>query len=552
MSEPLNVKIAQVDKLIRDEHIRQVTSNFIKSSSSNEFHPEGLFSEEIFGEIASERRLVSFGYIKLNTKVFHPRVYKNLLQLKRFYGDVLSSRSYARFDEKIGDFVTASEDEQDAGTGFLFFMKYYNSIQFKESPSLDRNDKIEILKKYKDDVIVDKWLVIPAGIRDIQLEDDNQTQEDINKFYSSLINLSNAIPEQGKNNKLYDGVRYSIQRKLVEIVEYIENILSGKTGFLQKKYGARNLALGTRNVATSASFDKESIQSDQFLSVDESMMGTFQTTKCFQPAVIYQLKTLFFDNVFDMSASQISVINTKDYTLGYIPITETEKDKFLTSKGLDNIINLCKDPHFRKKPIEVIGDDKKHYYLFMVYDLGDKLYYFRSSSDFKAFYEELGGDKFDSKYVRPLTYLEMLYVCAWMVALDKHVLVTRYPALGTESIYPSKVHVASTTPARSIELKIVFEDTPGVVLPEYPILSNRAMDSFVTHPTKWNGLGLDFDGDMINVCGVLTEEANKEIDEHLNRLESIIRADGSLAINGGVDLINLTFLNLSTMDNKSA
>ena len=45
--------IIDVDKYINENHVQEVTSYYIHEPGTNNFHPEGLFSEEIFGKLIS-------------------------------------------------------------------------------------------------------------------------------------------------------------------------------------------------------------------------------------------------------------------------------------------------------------------------------------------------------------------------------------------------------------------------------------------------------------------------------------------------------------------
>ena len=53
MALPVNISLMNVDAFIDQHQCKQVTSLFIRESSSDEFHHDGLFSEDIFGQIGS-------------------------------------------------------------------------------------------------------------------------------------------------------------------------------------------------------------------------------------------------------------------------------------------------------------------------------------------------------------------------------------------------------------------------------------------------------------------------------------------------------------------
>ena len=61
-------------------------------SKPGEFHPEGLFSEVIFGPEESVERKKTFSYVNLNANVIHPTAYGVLVKLDMKIQEFLSSR----------------------------------------------------------------------------------------------------------------------------------------------------------------------------------------------------------------------------------------------------------------------------------------------------------------------------------------------------------------------------------------------------------------------------------------------------------------------------
>lgn len=547
---PLNIYILDYDKHIRDRQLKQVTATFIHAPSSDMFHPEGLFSEEIFGEVVSPNRMITEGWIGLRCKVFHPQIYHNILTLKAAYADIISGKSYAVFDHTIHDFVPADENAEGANTGYTFFLNHFKDIVFNESESLTRRDRITIVERYGDLLYVDKWLVTPAGLRDLKTDRGRSKSDDINGLYSSLINYTRALPDRGNPPAIFDNIRYSIQRKLVDIEAYIENILEGKTGFFQGKYGKRSIALGTRNVISPSKMSAPTLDSPQFLKATETKVPLFQAAKGFTPLVIYQMKNLFFNQVVSSSTDQISVIDPTTYRLEYKIITEEEKDKFLSSDGLRNLINLYRDVEFRTRPVTIFDMDGNRYYLFLVYDDGDVIYHFRSLSEFREWYREEKKQELDETKLRPLSYMELLYITTYVASMDKHVQITRYPVLIVGSSYVSKVHLVSTEPSRVVKVQQPSANME-FMLPHYPILGRGSIDSTQLHPSRLNaavGLGGDFDGDTVSVNPILSKEANEECKKYLEGIGNLVRPDGTLSYGGATDLISLTFYNLSIIN----
>lgn len=551
--DPIKLSILDYDQRIKDKGYKEVSSNFIHETSSNKFHPDGLFSEEIFGQVTSPERLVRNGYIELHTSVFHPRIFKILKSLKGLYEEILSGKSYAGFNSQTGDFEKASVDDMEAepnslpwvevGTGFSFFMKYFQRLNIKPTESISRNDKLLLLSKYRNKVSVTKWLVIAAGQREYQ-EDakGGGSSEEINKLYSSLLRLTKAIPPKSETSPIFDTIRYAIQCKINDIHEYVIDFLDGKSGFVQRKYGYRKLAYATRNVITSPNMAALSPSSPQFHDLFESKIPLFQAAKAFQPLVVFNLKEQFFNVIFNISSNNVSLIDWNTNELVYKEISETEKNRFLLSDEIVDIINLYRNHKVRFKPVRAQDIDGKFYKLYMMYDTGKDIWIYRNTEEFKQNIEA-AGYKFDEKYVRDFTYADMLYISTFFATQGRNVTITRYPAIEPGSIFPSKVHLVSTKPGRIV----TFRSTNGndFTFPEYPIIGARSVDSTILHPSRLAGLDADFDGDTISVNGVMSKEANDECNNYYNSLGSLIDINGTLLVNIDTDLINWITFNLT-------
>jgi len=488
--QPLNIQIMDIEKYIKERDILPVTSSFAKESDGS-LHPDGLFSEDIFGEYGSSERLARFGYIDLRCKVIHPRLFNSIMRLKRFYQEVCSGREYAVFDTTTMDFEKALPEDPGADTGYQFFFKHVKDIKHKETDSLARNTRIRVIEKFKDRLFISKHLVLPAGIRDIKLEEAYSTTEEINKLYGGLLHLTMAMPEKGYTNPIYNTLRYAIQRKIGAIYDYIKNITDGKRGFFQKKYSRRAVALGTRNVISPADMSPSSPNSVQAVKSDETVVPLFQTMKGCQPLVMHELKALFFSSVIEEGAAKISVIHPSSYIIQYVSVSVDVKDKFLTSEGMSSMISRYRDPNNRHLPVTIEGEDEKHYYMYLTYKDKDVVYLFRSLHDFEKAYKD-SGKKFDKDKVRGLTYAEMFYIATYLATRDKHVLTTRYPITGPESVYPAKIHLISTDVSDTVELRTIQGmDEKGTLLPHYPRYGQISKDSTSPHASMLALLGGD-------------------------------------------------------------
>lgn len=497
--DPIKLEILNYEQRIKDKGYLEVKSNFIHETSSAKFHPEGLFSEEIFGQIASPERLVRNGYIDLHTTVFHPRVFKILRSLKGLYEEIIAGKSYAGFNTTTGDFEKCSINEMESdpkengwaevGTGFTFFLKWFPKLNIKPTESISRNDKIILLNKYRNRLLVGKWIVVAAGQR--EYEEDARgggRSEEINKYYSSLLRLATAIPKDSDKSPVFDTIRYAIQCKINDIHAYIVDFLDGKPGFVQRKYGYRKLAYATRNVITSPNMAAASDGDPQFHDLFESKVPLYQAAKGFQPLVIFNLKEQFFSQIFTTSSDSVPLIDWDTNELVYREISESEKNRFTLSAEIEDIISLFRNHKTRYKPVRVKAVDDKYYKLFLLYDTGDTIRIFRNIAEFEQNLADQGV-KFDPKYVRDFTYADMLYISTYYATHGRNCTITRYPAIEPGSIYPSKVHLVSSKPGRVV--KFIGRMGNTTEFPEYPVIGARWVDSTILHPSRLAGLDAD-------------------------------------------------------------
>lgn len=536
---PFNIKIMDVDAFIQNNMLLEVTSTLIKAPSSIKFAEDGLFSEQIFGEIGTSERMLKHGYISLNTDIIAPVIYDTIISMGSLYKEIMQGSTYAVFNNETKDFEKVfgdPEEHEDSDTGYSFFIRHLHELQFKNTGSPQRESFIELIDKYRDQLLCNKTLVLPAGLRDISLDNGGMMiQDDINKYYVTLLAYASSIPK-GASSTIYDNVRYNIQLKLYEIYNYLLNFISGKTGFIQAHYASRSIALGTRNVISAPSFSVQSTTDPQALKPDETKVGLFQTMKGMMPLIKYGCNTYLLENLSykNPNITTIPLINKKTYELENVEISDETKRKYTSSEGVEAIINNFINFELRSLPIEIetLSAQKSHY-LMLVYDLEDTVYFFRSISDLKLHLNDIDRSK-----IRPMTWIEALYVITNNIVKDKHMLFTRYPVLGDGSTVISRIHLCSTNPARAVELKNLIDPSqPGLILPEYPILGNGYMDTVSVSPYRLALLGADHDGDTGSTIFVMSDEANAECEKYINSKAYLIDVQK-----------NFTHIATSTMD----
>ena len=89
----MKLQLMDVNKFA--SRLKPVTSTELKTRSG-ELHPEGLFSEKIFGVEGTLDRSKKYSFILLNTEVIHPAAYKLLIRIdKRIEKFLNTEESYS-------------------------------------------------------------------------------------------------------------------------------------------------------------------------------------------------------------------------------------------------------------------------------------------------------------------------------------------------------------------------------------------------------------------------------------------------------------------------
>jgi len=544
--KPFNIKIMDVEKFINENGCLPVTSFAIKAPSSSDFHPGGLFSEEIFGQIGSPERRRLFGYIELNTEVFAPVVYKNLIKLSNLYDEIMGGRAYALWDPVLKDFRRVFGDPGDipeANTGYSFFVEHFPELQFAKTESGLRDDRINVIEKYKTVCLYKRFPVIPAGIRDLDVEEGRMSQDDINKIYTAIMAISLSIPPGSKSN-VFDSVRYNLQKRLLELYEHIVNLMDGKSGFLQGAWTRRRVALGTRNVITGASYEMSSPKDPQALKTNESKIGLYQTMKGLTPVVCHHFKRAFIDPILgDADSVKIALTNLETFELQYYNIPYLELARFNSIEAIKTWMNKFKNVDIRQRPILIKDEEGNKAALCLVYDDGSgDIYLCRSIKDLSSYISNVNKD-----FLRPITWVEAFYLSTIAASEGKHVFITRYPVLEDGSMYPTRIHVTTTSPGKVVVLRdLLSADQEGKQYPQYPVLGVTSyQDTVVIEASRLKGLTADYDGDTVSADFIMSEEANTEAAEYLNNVKAFLSPEKKMLAVGSSDLINIMCVSMT-------
>lgn len=502
--------------------------------SSKDFHPAGLFSVDFFGRVGDERRSRRYAFIDVKISVFHPLVYATLVKLKNLYGGIMSGTDYALWDKTINDFVRTSPLEGE--TGFSFFVKHWEQIQFNEEAKGLRRIYIDFIKKTKEQAMTNYVLVMPAGLREMELDEFNRIQEDeVNQIYRRILSYSNTITEAAvqHNPQILDAPRAQIQNAFNNLYENIENLIKGKKKLLLGKWATRRIFNGTRNVITSMDTSVSYLGATGNPTFNSTIIGLYQYMKGSLPKSIHDIKQAASAFIID-SNQPASLVDKKTLTRVSVDLTAKSYNQWLTVDGIERIISTYSEESVRMKPLEIEG-----HYLALIYKGPD--------GTFKIFQDirDLPKDR-SVEHVTPITVMEFLLCAVYYTSTQLPILVTRYPVTGIGSIYPSKVHLRATTEyvaRRQLDEQWLPMDDDHIIH-EFPN-GGTSINSLVPHSSHLVQLGADFDGDTASGNIPYSDEAIKEIHDLLNSPQAYLGPDGRFIDSVGVSTINLVMFNMT-------
>lgn len=515
--------------------VGRITALDSLEGSSKDFHPQGLFSVEFFGRVGDSLRSERFAHIDIKIPVFHPLVYSTLVKLKGLYGGIMMGTEYALWDKEALDFVRASP-LTGAETGFQFFVKHWKEIQFGDDAKGSRRINIDFVNKIKNIAMTSKVIVMPAGLREMELDEFNRIQEDeVNQIYRRILSYSNTITTAGvtHNPDILDAPRAQIQVAFNTLYETIENLVKGKKKLLMGKWATRRVFNGTRNVITAMDTSVAYLGAEGNPGLNSTIIGLYQYMKGSLPKTIYDIKKISSMFISD-DGRPASLTDKKTLARVDVPVSAKTYNQWLTNEGIEKIISAYKEESIRDKPLEIEG-----HYMALIYKGPNKT--FKILQDIRDLPAGLSKD-----HVYPITVTEFLLLAVYQTARTLPILVTRYPVTGIGSIYPSHVHLRVKTDfGPMVELDDDWQLSSGAnVVHEFPT-GGAYINSLVPHSSHLQALGADFDGDTSSGNIAYSDEAIAEINHLLTTPQAYIGPDGRFIDNVGTSTVNLVMFNMT-------
>ena len=331
---------------IVDQKLPQVTSaEYTTGVRSQEFHPEGLFSETIFGPKSfgdgskeSEQRKTQFAYIDLHCKILHPQLVKAVSRFNRKIIDVLDRKCQYNFDENDNLVEVAAEVDGELNGVTSIINNFKRIINSKSEDKRIRNDIQKMLNAYYDKgmVFIDKCIVIPAYWRDAQIDINGDSSglriPPVNEYYKKIISLSKQIETMPMNQPgdiFYEISASKMQQLVNELCDYLITKVSKKSGLVRSSILGKRIDFCGRAVIVGGSAE---------IGPDEIGVPYKMLVKIYEPFLLHELyysentnKKQLETEVFNYNKSTLSIVSLKQI------ISDIDKGHVLP-KELDEII----------------------------------------------------------------------------------------------------------------------------------------------------------------------------------------------------------------------
>jgi hypothetical protein len=504
--------------------------------ATSDFHPQGLFSTKIFSRVGDDMRSLRFGYIDIKATIFHPLVFFSLIKLKRMYGEIMSGKAWAVWDDEKKDFERGKPGE-GARTGYAFFVEHWRDIVYTDSASNRRQQQIELINKHQDIAMTSKIVVMPAGLRDLEIDEFGRKSEDeVNKIYRQLIALSNIVVQTSlvTNPEVVDKARYDMQMRFCELYDHIESLIKGKKKLFLGKVASRRIFNGTRNVITSMNTAVTQLGKKGTPNVNSTIIGLYQYLQATLPVSTAQTM-IFLQKMFPDINAAAKLVDPKTLRVTDVFLHNRYYDKWATTEGVEKVISSFKEEDLRNMPLMIDG-----YYLGLIYLGPDGTFKVMQSID------ELPKTRL-AEHVRPLTLTDVLYLSVYRHFSKYPIFVTRYPVTGVGSIYPSNTHLRVTVDF--VERKMLSNEWLDAgeeyVAHEYPIKGSAFVNSLIPHSRHLGKLNADFDGDTVSGNIAYSDEAIEETNAFFKTKRAYIGTDGKIIYSCAVSTVELVVYNLT-------
>jgi hypothetical protein len=401
------------------------------------------------------------------------------------------------------------------GTGMEFFYNAWDKLDWKPikgqaQGTFDRRKFLSLLKK--DEIFIDKWLVIPPYYRDIDMQGGKKNE--INKLYTRLVTNAAAIKQSSAIFSIFGTTpaHKKIQDTINELYSYFIDLVGGSKGYIHRYVMGKATDFSARCVISGARYDAKS-QDDVEVTYSHSATPLSTCIKAFSPFIVYGVRK-FIEKI--IAGSEFMWNLTDKGTVERQELAPNWKDT-IGSENINRLIDLYYESQEHRLddftlPLKNGGTTK----LWVIPNEG-----------WDPEESQLPKDQamIENKW-KPVNLTELFYMAAYDTVRDKTIYITRYPIEDQHNIYPSLMNII---PCESYGPRMI-ENT---LYPRFPkafigFASLRVffIDTLRVFPSYLKALGGDFDGDMVSIQGVFTNEANTDATKYIYSKMNIMDVSG--------------------------
>lgn len=196
-----------------------------------------------------------------------------------------------RYSIKNGQLIEDSE----GWTGVDELYKRWDQIDWSKHRTADSTSKKLLMNLSRDQIFIDKELVIPPAYRDVMIAgtiDSSDHVNELNDLYVKLIRSVALLSEGGLFSRTQYATQMKIQDTLVEIMEYFKHQVSRKQGLIRKNLIGKSVDYGVRSVISAPAYNNEKI-GDNIIDVEHTAVPISECCSLFYPFIESWLKNFF-------------------------------------------------------------------------------------------------------------------------------------------------------------------------------------------------------------------------------------------------------------------
>jgi len=237
-----------MDHFITTNNVQEVTSLNIPGKTRGYSEPT-LWASSIFGNPGSRARSEKFGYISLNTKVINPAVYRIVKGLNSGISAIMDGRKSYRFDSTTKMFI----EDKDGRTGIDFLIEHFMEIDFVSIAKKEKKQEAKFIHDHQQESLIDKFMVIPAQSRDLDINTSSATVSDLNNIYLDVLrNAQSMLVLEGSNDEVKSAAVKQLQRNVYGVYNWLSKRMTGKKGIFRSNLLKKSTDFSSRLILASS------------------------------------------------------------------------------------------------------------------------------------------------------------------------------------------------------------------------------------------------------------------------------------------------------------